>query len=239
MKLKQVKEYPLLSSVAVGEYAWVHVTDDDVRAMMKELEYCRTNRRGAYLAKQHHRMRLLGITEAVKDEDRRKMLDDLARVRTKESQVFLAETCHHLRDLGLIDKVEAGDAQRLHAALKGAAAVGYSVNLAPLYYYMRKLELVDRDSDVEKKVVVGLELARDFSPGRTIAQMHHLMGGVGLIEEVTDYDLKMIKNDLTEARKSGDGELITELLSDIQGIVPVGDLKSQQPMPPLKSFRIP
>ncbi len=235
------RQKPLLMPPPASEEG--RITQSDREAILRELDEMPSTPNRVNLVGQCFFAFKLGVIDGVRDKDMPVVAEGVTISRSSNDGWSIGWKLSMIRGLGipgydLLDDekkyiMERLDKERLDKSGWGVAA---------MHCFMRNLGIGTRLTDEdEKNIREGLKKIRSEYEGNNkilngfrAAQMHFWMRQLGIGEGITLEDADAMKNNLADARGSGNGWGIAEMSYLLREIMPETENEGMGELPPLK-----
>lgn len=229
VRIKKLKEPPLLRPPVEGEWLGIRRRDDEV--MHYYLDNAREQRDADHLAEMLFYMNRPGLEPEVGVDDIKLMHGKL-----EESSPFLL--AYYMRGLGL-DAV-AKDKQQVADWLEAERKAGMGWGVARFHYHLKMMGSPCKVTDEDKKMMLeSLKESRRNNNGLATLGLHFHMKNIGLNEQgtLTPGDLDDIRTELEIDRKQDNSIMIGRVLHMLADLsITEGKSKNKQSIPPLRKF---
>jgi len=221
MRIKDLKEQPLLELPEFGVRSWVRVRPSDIEAMQRSLDANRKAGFGNSIASLAYEMSELGVNPHLTQGDVDLMKGGLDVFRKNKGGLGLAETHHAMRCLGFPQEITGEDREMIENDLTESQSDGGALRrfglLACASRLLGRREPTDEDI---KKIRRDLEAARSLADGMEIATHQYYMKQLNLGYTIREGDMEAYKKALTEERSRRRGEMIARMLFLLAKVLP-------------------
>lgn len=242
MKLKHLKEQPLLNSPPTQYFEVPEITGKDRGLMGAKLAEFEAVPQWHYreLARMHFLLWGIGIKTEVSGKGKERMYEELEEALDKDRGSDAAHLLFYMGGIGLSVGVPAGGEQDSIIKVLETARTGKDgLGVARTHYWLREIGLEQDVTEQDREIMcAGLQALRAGGDGGGLAEMHVNLDGLGEAIDVTEEDIALIYGGLDKARNDGDGGEIAQmhyLIRRLSARQP-SLLKKPVPTPPLKKF---
>jgi hypothetical protein len=236
MKLKEVKEQPLMRPPQVEGDLWMEVTGADVKLIHEAIEVSRQNSWHFGVRGEYYALKRLGYPKEMTARDRHLIEWGLGmdRTSTTENGVALALDHMMMRELGFTIDVTQ-DERVIRRELDRCRSEDGSFHLADMHYYMRQIGSAADVTGYDRRLML-YALGR-FTDVQDRLRLHAHARALGIETEITDEEKEAFREKLAQARREGSGATVGNMLVNLQMLYPPQNRQKTMPqMPPLKRF---
>lgn len=244
MKLKHLKEQPLLEPPGEAAYLRFEVAPQDRELITKRLDRVRRDDDAGTLAFFHCLMLDAGLGADITNADRGSMLGVWENCRGRQwlsneesDERDYMNLSYYLTRLGIIPNVVDGLPVYLREKLTRARNERDGVAVAELHRRLLGIGPPQKVTGGDKKAMgEALDEARGIKGGIRLAELLGDLHRIGMLEEVTDDDLQTIMEALARERKNADGLKLARIYSGLGGLKIPDNKNPTPPVPPLKEY---
>lgn len=235
IKIKKLREHPLLSPPSEDGTKWARPTADDFTVMTDSIQQMREGNNPLGLAEDIFFLRELGGTAELKAADKRRIRADLNGRRRKGLGNDVAGLLYYMRELGLPAAVTKRDRELIMKDLERNRRENDGVEIARTYFFMQELGIMDeipqRDKDIMEERTKYFKANRR---GDVLPELHYCMESIGLPAKITAQDTRTMKKTMDERHFSN--LLYTKMFYYASQLFPTEQTQDSIPAPPLKKF---